>query len=102
MTDEEVFKKQQERFQQFLKCLDRLSQSTAKGNALADKQIEVMALLYDALTKKDDGLIDAIDDMIEETGAMRAEMQGLRQDLQAFTRAVARIGAAPAYPPRRP
>lgn len=97
MTDEEIQRKQQERFQQFLKCLDGLQKSVARLTEAVGRQTEITALFFDAVTKKDDGLIAALDDTIEVNEALRVEIQGLRQDLPKFARA---ISAPPIY--RRP
>lgn len=97
MTDEEVFRKQQERFQQFLRCLDGLQKSVSKLTEAVQKQTEMTALLFDAITRKDDGLIAALDDTIETNEALQAEANALRQDLPKFLRG---LQGAPLY--RRP
>ncbi|MGH9317734.1 MAG: hypothetical protein ACRD1P_11595 [Thermoanaerobaculia bacterium] len=97
MTDEEVFRRQEERFRQFLKCLDGLQRSVAKQAEAVQRQAEMTALLFEAITKKEDGLIDALDDAIEEIGTLRTEINALRRDFPKFLRA---MQAGPIY--RRP
>jgi len=88
MTEEEVSRKQQERFGQFLRCLDSLQKSVSKLTEAVQKQTEMTALLFDAITRKDEGLISALDDTIEVNGALQMEMQALRQDLPKFAQAI--------------
>jgi uncharacterized protein (DUF1778 family) len=77
MMDEE--RKQQIR--QFLACLDGLSKAVMQLNKTVQRQTEMIALLFDAITKKDEGLISALDDTIEANESLQAEMNALRQDL---------------------
>ncbi|MGI0149751.1 MAG: hypothetical protein ACREDF_09515 [Thermoplasmata archaeon] len=99
MVEEEdaARKQQQERFQQFLKCLDSLQKSVAKLSESVQKQASITEALFDAITRKDDGLISALDDTIETNETLQAEMNALRQDFPKFLRA---MQAGPLY--RRP
>jgi uncharacterized protein (DUF1778 family) len=97
MIEEETFRKQQERFQQFLKCLDGLSKNVAKLTEAVQKQTEMTALLYDSITRKEEGLISALDDTIESNEELTAQIDALRQDFPKFLRG---LQTAPLY--RRP
>jgi ABC-type transporter Mla subunit MlaD len=92
MSDEEVARKQQERFQQFLKCLDGLTKSVARLSDSVQRQTEVTAALYDAITKDKDGLIAALDDTIAVNSDLRAEINELRKDMPKFLRTLATGG----------
>jgi uncharacterized protein (DUF1778 family) len=90
MADEEVYRKQQERFQQFLRCLDGLYKTVVKLTDAVQKQTEMTALVFDAITRKDEGLIAALDDTIETNEALQAEINALRQDLSKLLHALVR------------
>ena len=54
------------------------------------KQTEMTALVFDAITRKDEGLIAALDDTIETNEALQAEINALRQDLSKLLHALVR------------
>lgn len=91
MADDEAQGQQEARARAFLKCLDTLQKSVAKNAIAVDRQTEVTALLYETIGKDKDGLICAIDDLIEDTRNLRAEIQLLRQDLRKFVDAMGTI-----------
>jgi hypothetical protein len=66
--------------EKFIKAFEVIGDSTHSLSDLTEKQIDVMASLFDAITKDKDGLIAAFDDLI-------VEIQGLRGDLRVIAKA---------------
>lgn len=100
MTDEEAAKRQQERFQQFLKALDALAKSNAKLAEAVAKQSEVTSALFDVIADKDNGLISAIDDLIDTNTEVKGSIETFRTELVKAIQHIPR-SSGPIYPPRR-